>query len=109
MQQKNNMNPPVSEGEHVDVKIDNIGEKGDGIARVGGFVLFIPDVKKGEHVRVKVNKVLPKMGFAEVVGRKEKALANDAKPDVAKKAKDEDEELLEKLDESKFSEDFGED
>ncbi len=106
MQQKNNMTPPVSEGEHIDVRIDNIGEKGDGIARVKGFVLFIPDVKKGESVRVKINKVLPKAGFAEVVGRKEEPMAHDAKPDKVVKAKDEDEELLENLDESKFSEDF---
>ena len=36
---------PVRVGEEVDVKIEAVGEKGDGIARVKGFVLFVPGVK----------------------------------------------------------------
>lgn len=59
---------PVREGEELDVKIDGVGEKGDGIARVDGFVLFIPGVREGDEVRVKITKVLSKVGFAEVVG-----------------------------------------
>lgn len=59
---------PVKEGEELDVKVEGVGEKGDGIARVDGFVLFIPGVREGDEVRVKVTKVLSKVGFAEVVG-----------------------------------------
>ena len=58
---------PVKEGEEIDVKIEGVGEKGDGITRVDGFVLFIPGVKVGDEVRVKVTRVLSKVGFAEVV------------------------------------------
>ena len=60
--------PPVQVGEELDVKIEAVGEKGDGIAKKDGFVLFIPGVKEGDEVRVKVTKVLRKVGFAEVVG-----------------------------------------
>ena len=60
--------PPVSVDEELDVKIEAVGEKGDGVAKKDGFVLFIPNVKEGDYVRVKVTKVLRKVGFAEVVG-----------------------------------------
>ena len=58
---------PVDVGEEFDVRIESVGEKGDGLARVRGFVLFVPGVKEGDEVRIRVTKVLSKVGFAEVV------------------------------------------
>lgn len=60
---------PVKVGEELDVKIEAVGEKGDGIAKVKGFVLFVPNVKEGDSVKVRVTKVLRKVGFAEVIGK----------------------------------------
>jgi len=60
---------PVQEGQELDVKIEAVGEKGDGIARVDGFVLFVPGTKTGDEVKIKVTRVLSKVGFAEVVGK----------------------------------------
>ncbi len=62
------MTAPVKVGEELDVTIEAVGEKGDGIAKKNGFVLFIPGVKEGQQVRIRVTKVLRKVGFAEVVG-----------------------------------------
>lgn len=59
---------PVSVGEELDVKIESVGAKGDGVAKVKGFVIFVPGVKKDETVRIKITKVLRKIGFGEVVG-----------------------------------------
>lgn len=59
---------PVNVGDELDVKIEAVGEKGDGIAKKEGFVLFVPNTKEGQEVRIKVTKVLRKVGFAEVVG-----------------------------------------
>lgn len=67
------MRPPVEVGDEVDVQIDAVGEKGDGIAKVQGFVLFVPGVKQGQTVKVKITKVLRRVGFAEVVGKSEGA------------------------------------
>ncbi|MDP6294220.1 MAG: TRAM domain-containing protein, partial [Candidatus Woesearchaeota archaeon] len=50
--------PPVSVGEEIDVTIEAVGEKGDGIAKKEGFVLFVPGVKEGDQVRIKITKVL---------------------------------------------------
>ena len=70
---------PVHVGQELDVTIDAIGEKGDGIARVKGFVVFVPEAKKGQRVRVRINKVLSKVAFAEVIGEaKEPAPAEEA-------------------------------
>ncbi len=63
---------PVNEGETYDVYINAVGGKGDGIARVRGFVLFVPGVKKGDYVKIKIKKVLANSGFAEVVQQLEK-------------------------------------
>ena len=60
--------PPVNIGDELEVKIEAVGEKGDGIAKKEGFVLFVPNTQEGQTVRIRVTKVLRKVGFAEVVG-----------------------------------------
>lgn len=61
---------PVNVGDELNVKIEAVGEKGDGIAKKDGFVLFVPGAKAGQEVRIRVTKVLRKVGFAEIVGDK---------------------------------------
>ena len=85
----NTTNAPVTEGEEYDVKIEAIGDKGDGIAKKDGFVLVIPGAQLNDEVRIKVTKVLSKVGFAEVVGNSEgsnESPAEDAAPVDGKKA-----------------------
>ncbi|MBL7056390.1 TRAM domain-containing protein [Candidatus Woesearchaeota archaeon] len=62
---------PVKEGEELDVEIEAVGEKGDGIAKKEGFVLFIPNAKQGDKVKVRVTRVLRNVGFADVIGKSE--------------------------------------
>lgn len=96
---------PVKEGDELDVKIEAVGEKGDGIAKKQGFVLFVPNAKTGDEVRVRVTRVLRNAGFAEVIG------GATSKPEESKPApKKEEDEVAELEEESKEkdSEDFGE-
>lgn len=65
---RNNNFVPVNVGDEIDVKIEAVGEKGDGVAKIKGFVLFVPGVKEGDLVKVRVNKVLRRVGFAEMIG-----------------------------------------
>jgi len=58
---------PVEEGKVYDVTIQDIARQGDGIARIEGFVIFVPGTKVGDEVRIKVERVLPKFAFASVV------------------------------------------
>lgn len=84
---------PVKVGDEFEVNIEGIGEKGDGIAKKDGFVIFVPNVKEGDNVKVKVTRVLRKVGFGEVVGEgsapsgdapsKESAPAEESTPEEA--------------------------
>ncbi len=97
---------PVKAGELHDVGIESVGEKGDGIARVKGFVIFVPGVKKGDYVKVKITKVLAKVGFAEVVEKVERPAHSSSRfATVAKEEFQRPEEPEQKYDDS---EDFGE-
>jgi predicted RNA-binding protein with TRAM domain len=91
---------PVNVGDEIDVRIEAVGEKGDGIAKKKGFVLFIPNTKEGDEVRVRITKVLKKVGFAEVVGESQSA------PEVEKPKREKKVEDL--IPEGDDSEDFGE-
>jgi len=100
--------PPVEVDEELDVKIEAVGAKGDGIAKKDGFVLFVPNAKEGENVRIKVTKVLRKVGFAEVIGEAQGPVEASA---PAEKRQDEaPEEPQEPVHEESYedSEDFGE-
>lgn len=59
--------PPVNVGDVREVKIVAMGSGGDGIAKVNGFVIFVPGTKVDDVVKVRVTKVLKKFAFAEVV------------------------------------------
>jgi predicted RNA-binding protein with TRAM domain len=59
--------PPVKEGDVLTVKIEGMGSSGDGLARVKGFVIFVPGTKMDDEVKVRVTKVSRKVGFAEKV------------------------------------------
>ncbi len=63
--------PPVKEGDVLSVKIEGMGSSGDGLARVKGFVIFVPGTKMEEECTVRVTKVSRKVGFAEKVGEGE--------------------------------------
>lgn len=97
------LTPPVREGEEIDVTIEAVGEKGDGIAKQKGFVLFVPGTKAGERVKVRITRVLAKVGFAQVIG----AATTEASEthERAPKKQEPEFEANEELD----TEDFGDD
>jgi predicted RNA-binding protein with TRAM domain len=58
---------PIEEGETYDVTIEDIARQGDGIARIEGFVVFVPNTSVGDEVQIKIERVLPKFAFSTVV------------------------------------------
>ena len=58
---------PVSAGEEIEVTIEAVASKGDGIAKKEGFVIFVPDAKVGEKVRVKITEVRRSFALAQKV------------------------------------------
>ncbi|MFB6078630.1 MAG: SAM-dependent methyltransferase, partial [Halarchaeum sp.] len=63
---KNKLTGPVRVGDTVEVEVTDVGDEGDGIAKVEGFTLFVPDTEAGDVVTVEVTDVKPRFGFAEV-------------------------------------------
>ena len=58
---------PIQEGEEYEVKIEDVGKEGDGITRIEGCVVFVPDTKVGDEVKVRVTSVRRRFAFAEKV------------------------------------------
>jgi predicted RNA-binding protein with TRAM domain len=56
---------PVKENQEMEVVIDDIGSKGDGIAKIQGFLIFVPRCKIRERIRVKILSVGEKFAIAE--------------------------------------------
>ncbi|HMK45609.1 MAG TPA: translation initiation factor IF-2 subunit beta [Methanocella sp.] len=54
----------IEEGKVYDLKIETQGKKGDGIAKIDKFTIFVPNTKTGEIVKAKINKVDGNLAFA---------------------------------------------
>ncbi len=62
--------PPVEMGEKRTVEIENIGEQGDGVARVErGYVIIVPDTDVREQVTIEITNISPNVAFGEVIKR----------------------------------------
>lgn len=72
---------PVKVGEEYDVEIKEVGSKGDGIARIKNFVIFVDGAKKGEKLRIKITQV--KRNFATA---KKVEAAKDVTEEMVKEA-----------------------
>lgn len=58
---------PVKVGDEVDVKIENVASKGDGIARKDGFVIFVKGAKEGDQVKVRITDVKARFAIGEII------------------------------------------
>jgi len=58
---------PVKPGDEVEVKIEAVASKGDGIAKKDGFVIFITGAKEGETVKVRITEVKERFAIGEII------------------------------------------
>jgi len=58
---------PVKENQELEVVIDDIGSRGDGIARIQSYMIFVPRSKIGERVRIRIISVREKFAVAEKI------------------------------------------
>ena len=58
---------PVEVGKVYDVTISDISRRGDGIAKVDGFVIFVAGGKQGQSAKVKVTQVSDRYATGTVV------------------------------------------
>ena len=58
---------PVEQGKEYDVSVTEISRKGDGIARIQGFVIFVKGGLVGQNCKVKIIQVGNRFATAEIV------------------------------------------
>ena len=58
---------PVEEGKEYEVDITELSRRGDGLAKIEGFVVFIPNTKPGDHVTIRVTQVRDRFAIAEKI------------------------------------------
>jgi len=56
----------LEEGKVYEVIIQDIGRKGDGIAKVGGYTIFVSGTAKGATVKIEIEKIAGKIAFGRV-------------------------------------------
>jgi predicted RNA-binding protein with TRAM domain len=59
---------PVKIGDELDVDVSEMSRKGEGVARVEGYVVFVPAAKQGERKRIRIIEVRPNFAVSEVLG-----------------------------------------
>ncbi len=57
----------VQEGEVYDLFIEDMGKKGDGVAKKEGMVIFIPGTVKGSRVKARIEKVSGNIAFGRAL------------------------------------------
>ncbi len=60
------MKKPVEVGKEYDLQVTEISKKGEGVARVQGFVVFVAGAKKGETCKVRITRVANRFAVGEV-------------------------------------------
>jgi translation initiation factor 2 subunit 2 len=59
--------PALVIGNTYDVLIQDLGKKGDGIAKLDKYIIFVPGVSKGTTVKIKITNISGTSAFAQVV------------------------------------------
>jgi len=62
------------------VSIAEISRRGDGLARIEGFVVFVPGTQRGQNVRIKITQVSERFASGQVVQSSDKPAATTPEP-----------------------------
>ena len=90
---------PFKIGDVIDLHIESIGEKGDGVGKVNGFVVFVKEVKQGDNVKVKITNIMRKFAVAEKVGEGAASAPEPRDESDSEPADDEEEEFMDEEEE----------
>ncbi|MGQ9551468.1 MAG: TRAM domain-containing protein [Candidatus Bathycorpusculaceae bacterium] len=58
---------PVETGGEYEVDVQETSRRGEGIARIQGLVIFVPNTKPGDHVKIRITSISRRFAEAEVV------------------------------------------
>ena len=58
---------PVKIGDELDVTIAEVSKRGDGVTRVDGYVIFVPNTKQGDAVKIRIAEIRPNFAIGTIV------------------------------------------
>ncbi len=82
---------PIKVGEEYDVEIKETGSKGDGIARINNFVVFVNGAKLGEKAHIKITEVRNRFAIGEKTGATKEEVSETKGETEMKNEKDDEE------------------
>jgi translation initiation factor 2 subunit 2 len=57
----------LEEGKIYELMIEDVSRRGDGVAKVDKYIIYVPGTTKGSKVKVHIDKISGKTGFGRVV------------------------------------------
>ena len=61
------VNPPVEVDKEYEGEINEMSRWGEGIARINGFIILLPNTEQGEHVKFKITRVGNRFAIGELL------------------------------------------
>jgi predicted RNA-binding protein with TRAM domain len=83
---------PVEVGKEYDVTISDVSRRGDGIAKVDGFVIFVAGAKQGQQARIRVTQVSNRYASGQLVDGSSGAAPAEASAPSEEESTEESEE-----------------
>jgi len=62
-----NVKKPVELDKEYEAEIEDVSRRGDGIAKIQGFIIFVPNTRQGEHVKFRITRVGNRFATGELV------------------------------------------
>ena len=57
----------LQEGQELDVEVQSVSKRGDGVVRMGRYIMYIPRGKPGQKVKIRISRISGSIVFTEQV------------------------------------------
>ncbi len=79
---RSNAPKPVEVGKEYNVTITETSRRGDGVAKIDGFVIFVVGGQRGEQARIKITQVGPRFANGEKIEASEEPKTETAETET---------------------------
>jgi len=79
---RSNAPQPVEVGKEYNVTITETSRRGDGVAKIDGFVIFVVGGQRGEQARIKITQVGPRFANGEKIEASEEPKTETAETET---------------------------
>lgn len=57
----------LAEGQELDVEVQSVSKRGDGVVRMGRYIMYVPRGKPGQKVKIRITRISGSIVFTELV------------------------------------------